>query len=185
MKIYTKKGDKGETSLFDGTRVGKSNKRIDLLGYLDELNSYTGLLVSQLKKGYKQTEFLIEIQKALLDIGAEIADPRTLPENYKDFDVYALEMEERMDAMDAKLPKLYNFILPGGCPAAAQSHVCRTKARKCERLFFDLHNDVTMNETIGHFLNRISDYFFVVARDLNKAAKVEDVMWKPKVGLGI
>jgi cob(I)alamin adenosyltransferase len=185
MKITTKKGDSGETSLFDGSRVGKSNKRIDLLGYLDELNSYVGLLVSSIDKKFDQHDFLVEVQSALLDIGAEIADPRIHSEKYKNFDTYALQMEERMTKMDESLDPLYNFILPGGCSAGATSHICRTKARKCERLFFELRKDISMNDSIGRFLNRISDYFFVVARTLNKKAKVGDVMWKPTVGLGI
>lgn len=185
MAIYTKTGDKGETSLFDGTRVGKSNMRIDMLGALDELNAFFGLLRSTLPENHHQDEFLLRIQSALLDVGAEIANPRKRPDEYKDFDGYVKEMEESMDEMDKKLEPLYNFILPGGSPAASHAHVCRTTVRRTERLFFDLRKEFTLNDSIGRFLNRLSDYCFVLARSVNKELEVEDIAWKPTLGLGI
>lgn len=189
MAIYTKGGDKGETSLFDGSRVGKSNMRIDMLGYLDEVNSFVGLLRTSITKRTKRSEeereFLLKIQSLLLDIGAELANPRLRPDEYKDYDIYVKEFEERMDAMDAKLDPLYNFILPGGSLPASYAHVCRTVTRKAERLFFDLRREFNLNDSIGRFLNRMSDYFFVVARMQNKENGVDDVAWKRHIGLGI
>jgi len=185
MKIYTKTGDRGETSLFDGSRVGKSNKRIDLLGYLDELNSFVGLLISSITFDHSQHMLLSKVQSLLLDVGAEIADPRLREEKFKDFDIYVKELELNMDTMDKQLDPLYNFILPGGTVAASYSHVCRTKARKCERIFFELRKDINLNDSIGRFLNRLSDYFFVIARTINKESGVDDVTWKQTVGLGI
>lgn len=185
MAIYTKTGDKGETSLFDGTRVGKSNLRIDLLGFLDEVNSFVGLVRQALPADHSESAYLLKIQGLLLDIGAEVANPRLRSDQFKDYDIYVKEFEDRMDAMDQKLEPLYNFILPGGSLPASYAHVCRTITRKAERLFFELRRDITLNDSIGRVLNRLSDYFFVVARMMNKESGVEDVAWNPNLGLGI
>lgn len=185
MSVYTKTGDRGETSLFDGSRVGKSNKRIDLLGYLDEVNSFVGVLRSCVGEKNSELDFLHEVQALLLDIGAEVANPKVSSEKYKDFDKNAKNLEERIDEMDKSLDPLYNFILPGGSMAASYAHVCRTKIRKCERIFFELRRDIILNDSIGRFLNRLSDYFFVLARKLNKDQGVDDIAWNPNIGLGI
>jgi cob(I)alamin adenosyltransferase len=185
MAIYTKRGDRGETSLFDGSRVGKSNMRIDMLGYLDEVNSFIGLLRANIEEGHQERDFLFKVQSALLDIGAEIANPRKRADEYKDYDVYVKLFEERMDEMEQKLDPLYNFILPGGSIPSSYCHICRTITRKSERLFFELRGDINLNDSIGRFLNRLSDYFFMLARMQNKERGIEDVAWNTTMGLGI
>jgi cob(I)alamin adenosyltransferase len=204
MKIYTKSGDKGETSLFDGSRVSKANERIELLGELDELNARIGILCSTLtpptidekspsfsKRGwpkgpgafvdFNDLEFLQKLQSLLLDLGSEIANPKISSEKVKDFSEYVLEMENKMDEMDKELDELKNFILPGGSIQSANAHLCRTQTRRAERKLIELQiiNDkLQMNESSKQFLNRMSDYFFVLARYLNKINSAEDIVWK-------
>lgn len=190
MKIYTKSGDKGETSLFDGSRVSKSDARIDLLGELDELNARIGVLVSSINSAklvdFSELEFLQKLQSLILDLGAEIANPKLDSSKFKDFSEYVLEMESKMDEMDKNLDELKNFILPGGSLSAANAHLCRTQARKTERELISLLSSVYSLQSEGvvpfdgakKFLNRMSDYFFVLARFLNKVEGVEDIVWK-------
>jgi cob(I)alamin adenosyltransferase len=166
MKIYTKSGDKGFTSLFDGSRVEKYSSNINLLGELDELNARIGIIISQ-----KENKFLSEIQKLIFTISSEIANPNAKLEDYSDF---VIELEKNMDEMDKYLDELRNFILPGGSIVASNIHLCRTQTRKCERLFFEIGHK---NETIGKFLNRLSDYFFVLARFENKKLGIDDIIW--------
>ncbi len=176
MKIYTRSGDKGMTSLFDGSRIDKSDIRIDLLGELDELNARIGYLTasSEIKK-FIELEFLARIQSLLLDLGSEIANPGIDESKFKDFSEYVLQMEKDMDQMDLVLDELKNFILPGGNISASLAHLCRTQARKCERIFVSLNHK---NNTAGQFLNRLSDYFFVLARFINRKNGVEDSVWR-------
>jgi cob(I)alamin adenosyltransferase len=166
MKIYTKSGDKGFTSLFDGSRVEKYSSNINLLGELDELNARIGIIISQ-----KENKFLSEIQKLIFTISSEIANPNAKLEDYSDF---VIELEKNMDEMYKYLDELRNFILPGGSIVASNIHLCRTQTRKCERLFFEIGHK---NKTIGKFLNRLSDYFFVLARFENKKLGIDDIIW--------
>ncbi len=180
MKIYTKTGDQGKTSLFDGSRVGKSTRRIDLLGHLDELNSHLGLLRSHLSPVHPQSEFIHEVQSTIFDIGSEIANPGVKRGEYLDLSDTIARIESSMDAMDQNLDTLRNFILPGGTKEASLSHICRTVARRCERMFFRLSEEIELNPSIGMLLNRLSDYFFVLARYLNAESKVNDIVWNKK-----
>lgn len=186
MKIYTRSGDKGKTSLFDGSRVDKFDERINLLGEIDELNARIGDLVVALNQNelldFKEIEFLEKLQSLLFDLGGEIANPKLSEEKYKNFSEYVLNMETYMDEIDKDLPELQNFILPGGSNESSKAHLCRTQARKTERLLINFQDTSTYseykNETANQFLNRLSDYFFVIARVFNKANGTNDIVWK-------
>lgn len=189
MKIYTRTGDNGQTSLFNGKRVSKASYTIDLLGTLDELNAAIGMLVSYNVENPEIADFLKQIQNLIFEIGAEIATPDIPLEKQKNFEEKVSRLEKQMDLMDAELEPLKNFILPGGSISSSQSHFCRVLARRCERVFFAIPDQQSQdtsaaktlhspNASIGQFLNRLSDYFFVLARYLNKREGIEDVLWK-------
>lgn len=182
MKIYTKTGDQGTTSLFGGTRVSKSDLRIDTYGTIDELNSYIGLLrdqeVNQIRK-----EVLVEIQDRLLTIGSILA---TEPGNTKvkipslvESDITFLEKE--MDAMDAKLPPMRFFVLPGGHPSVSFGHLARTVCRRAERLVIALNHQVSIEPPVIKYLNRLSDYLFVLCRMMAHELKIEETPWKARM----
>ena len=182
-KIYTKTGDKGETSLIGGTRVPKYHDRIEAYGTLDELNSFIGMLRDQISDKRTQ-EILLQIQdniftaESLLatDPGKEIS--RSLPTLSED-DVHALELE--IDAMNQHLPPLNSFLLPGGHPLVSLSHVCRTICRRSERVIIKLSVHMEVDEVVIRYVNRLSDYLFVLARELAFVNNVADLPWKPKV----
>ena len=187
-KIYTKTGDKGETGLVSGTRIIKSDSRIDLYGELDELNSRIGVSASKLAQDldFQQTvNYLHHIQSAIFDLGSNLAcevENRAkfnLPEITDEF-IGDLELE--IDRLDHELEPLKNFILPGGTVASASIHLCRTNARTVERKIIYYYEttkeELPMNSMI--FLNRLSDYFFVLARYVNKIKSVEEITWKPR-----
>jgi len=182
-KIYTKTGDKGETSLIGGTRVPKYNERIEAYGTLDELNSFIGYLRDQLTD-IKLREFLLCIQENLFTAESILAtDPdkeinRLLP-FLTEANVLALEME--IDAMNQHLPALSSFILPGGHPLVSLCHVCRTVCRRSERIIIKLAADTPVDDVLVKYINRLSDYLFVLARDLAFAYKIPDLPWKPGV----
>lgn len=182
MKIYTKTGDKGETSLIGGTRVPKSHIRIETYGTVDELNSYIGLLGSQvIAKPYHK--ILKEIQDRLFTIGSSLAsDPHKskmkIPD-LKEEDIALLENE--MDLMNQALPELRHFILPGGTTAVSFCHLARAVCRRAERLAVALDCESFVDKQIIIYLNRLSDYLFVLARKLNNDVGAEEVMWKPRI----
>lgn len=180
MKIYTKTGDKGETSLFGGERVAKSSLRIEAYGTVDELNSYLGFALTEIKSGSVK-KLLLKIQNQLFILGSDLATPKTtktkkikiqrVPSKfYKD-------IEKAIDHYDAQLSILKNFILPGGSKSAAILHVCRTIARRAERNVVALNNTVKIGSNIIIFLNRLSDLFFVLARYENQISGVSDIKW--------
>ena len=181
MKIYTKTGDQGITSLLGGVRVPKSDLRIDAYGTLDELNSYVGLLRDQ-EVNKKRSELLKSIQDRLFTIGADLATvpgkdkvkkPDLLPE-----DVEVLEKE--MDAMDAELPMLTSFILPGGHTAVSFCHLARTVCRRSERIVVELASEEQVSGLVIQYLNRLSDFLFVLGRKMAQELEVEEVTWKPR-----
>ncbi len=182
MKIYTKTGDKGQTSLISGERVAKFDDRIEAYGTVDELNSFVGLLSStNLKKS--DTLFLVIIQNKLFNIGSQLAMGKKkvsfkLPE-LKEEDIILLEKE--MDKIDVQLPKLTNFVLPGGNQAVAYSHVCRSICRRTERLIVKLANETDIDDNIIKFINRLSDYFFLLSRKIAFDFKVNEVVWNPEL----
>lgn len=181
MKIYTKTGDQGITSLLGGVRVPKSDLRIDAYGTLDELNSYLGLLRDQ-EVNKKRSELLKSIQDRLFTIGADLATvpgkdkvkkPDLLPE-----DVEVLEKE--MDAMDAELPMLTAFILPGGHTSVSFCHLARTVCRRSERIVVELASEEQVSGLVIQYLNRLSDFLFVLGRKMAQELDVEEVTWKPR-----
>ncbi|WP_234735394.1 cob(I)yrinic acid a,c-diamide adenosyltransferase [Tellurirhabdus bombi] len=183
MKIYTRTGDTGETSLIGGTRVSKADLRIDTYGTVDELNAHIGLLRDQEVNESRRNE-LKEIQDRLFTIGAELA---TEPEKKSrkplpvilDSDVDVLE--EAMDRMDADLPPLRNFVLPGGHQSVSFCHLARTVCRRAERLVAALSNADPVDPLIIKYLNRLSDYLFVLGRKMTQELGIEEVTWQARV----
>jgi cob(I)alamin adenosyltransferase len=171
MKIYTRTGDQGATSLFGGSRVPKNDPRIEAYGTVDELNSFIGLARSH-PLPQSVDDVLHQVQIDLFEIGARLASPNT--DRFAGVDAARItELEQAIDAMERELAPLTSFILPGGAPAAAQLHVARTVCRRAERCVVALHDDATIA-----YLNRLSDYLFVAARFANLGAGREDVPWK-------
>jgi cob(I)alamin adenosyltransferase len=182
MKIYTKTGDQGTTSLFGGKRVSKSDLRIDSYGTVDELNSYIGLLRDQ-EVNHSRKEILVEIQDRLFTIGSILA---TEPGNTKvkipsllESDITLLENE--MDKMDAVLPPMRFFVLPGGHPSVSFGHVARTVCRRAERLVIALHHIEIIDPLVIKYLNRLSDYLFVLCRMMAHELKIDETPWKARM----
>ncbi|MDQ3102141.1 MAG: cob(I)yrinic acid a,c-diamide adenosyltransferase [Bacteroidota bacterium] len=182
MKIYTRTGDKGQTGLLGGTRVQKNDPRIEAYGTVDELNSHLGML-RDLAAPHHQ-DLVITIQNTLFAIGSRLASGSEeearkfkVPE-VSDQEIIALE--NAMDAMDAELEPMRNFILPGGHAAVSQAHICRTVCRRAERRVIDLGVEVDLPEVIVRYLNRLSDLLFMMSRHLAKLNSVKDIPWKPR-----
>jgi cob(I)alamin adenosyltransferase len=182
MKIYTKTGDKGLTSLIGGTRVPKHHLRIESYGTIDELNSYIGLIRDQ-DIIVKHKDVLKEIQDRLFTIGASLAaDPEKskmkIPDLH-DQDVELLEYE--IDRMDTELPLLRHFILPGGSNAVSFCHIARCVCRRAERLSVNLSEDSFVDERVIVYLNRLSDYLFTLSRKIGNEQQVIENEWIPRV----
>lgn len=189
-KIYTKTGDSGETGLVSGTRILKSDFRIDLYGELDELNSRLGLCHSLMRENPRLSEndqkktinFMTKLQSAIFDLGSNLACEEKKRELYnlpQISDKILEEMEKEIDDLDSQLEPLKNFILPGGSLLAASLHLARTNTRSVERKLV-LHLQTSQEkapENAVKFLNRLSDYLFVLARYVNKVAQVEETLW--------
>lgn len=186
-RIYTKTGDKGQTSLMDGSRVLKSHKRVETYGNIDELNSVLGVVLADLSKGQqrilKVQKELAQIQNDLFDIGSRLSNPSVVIE--REFIVYLekriVEFEKNIDEMTGKLPLLTNFILPGGSHAGAQLHVARTVVRRVERRIIDLSQKEEVEGTIIKYFNRLSDLFFTMSRFVNWKENKKEVIWMKRV----
>jgi cob(I)alamin adenosyltransferase len=188
MKIYTKTGDQGKTSLFGGTRVPKHHIRIESYGTVDELNSYLGLIRDQqIDQTYKT--FLADIQHDLFTVGAILAtphenemlkngQPRLNIQRIEEKDIEKLELA--MDAMNESLPPMTNFVLPGGHTTVSYCHIARCVCRRAERLAVHLNEIDPIDERVLQYLNRLSDYLFVLARKLTFDLQAEEVKWIPK-----
>jgi len=181
MKIYTKKGDSGKTSLIGGTRVPKHHLRIESYGTVDELNSYIGLIRDQ-DISAQDIEALLEIQDRLFTIGSHLAtDPgkskMVLPE-LLEADITFLENE--IDRMDDLLEEMRSFVLPGGHTAVSYSHIARCVCRRAERIAVQLAEESEVDEKIISYLNRLSDYLFTLSRKLTKDLKAKEIAWVPK-----
>jgi cob(I)alamin adenosyltransferase len=180
MKIYTRTGDSGKTSLVEGTRLSKAHERIEAYGTVDELNSFIGLLADQ-EAGVQYRTILKSVQDKLFVIGANLAsDPNRRAERIppvKESDISMLE--NAMDEMDASLPELRHFVLPGGHPAVSLAHVGRTICRRAERCVIKLAADEEVPELIVPYLNRLSDFFFVLSRKICFDLGIEEVKWHP------
>jgi cob(I)alamin adenosyltransferase len=183
-KIYTKTGDLGKTSLIGGTKVPKSHIRIETYGTVDELNSHIGLLTDHLKDEHTKA-LLKEIQDRLFTIGSSLAcDPDREPlmkiPDLKEADITLLETE--MDQMNEVLPAMKFFVLPGGHVSISQAHVCRCVCRRAERLCVSMQeHDIFVEPLVIKYLNRLSDYLFVVSRYAGHLLGVAEIAWKPRV----
>ncbi len=182
MKIYTKTGDKGQTSLIGGTRVPKHHIRIEAYGTVDELNSWVGLLRDTVNDDSVKT-LLTEIQDRLFTIGSLLAsDPEKskmkLPELHDD-DVTRLEKE--IDAIDQVVPPMKSFVLPGGHPIVSHCHITRCICRRAERHTIHLSEGHPVADIIVQYLNRLSDYLFMLARKLSHDLGAEEIPWKPRM----
>jgi ATP:cob(I)alamin adenosyltransferase len=176
-KIYTKTGDKGQTGLFGGSRVSKDDVRLEAYGTVDELNSFLGYLKDHVEDKVIQN-LLYNIQNALFNAGSILATDPTKPEMKLPFDnsiINTLELE--IDRMQEELPALMNFILPGGHPQVSLCHILRTVTRRAERRVVTLSDIVETDIEISIFLNRLSDYFFVLGRYLGKQMNAKEVIW--------
>ncbi|CAN5307247.1 cob(I)yrinic acid a,c-diamide adenosyltransferase [soil metagenome] len=184
LKIYTKTGDLGKTSLIGGTKVPKSHLRIETYGTVDELNSYIGLLSDQITDAQSK-EMLKAIQDRLFTIGSSLAcDPDKEPlmklPDLKEDDVSLLEKE--IDAMNETLPPMNFFILPGGHITVSTAHITRCVCRRAERLCVNMQEQQTFVEPLViKYLNRLSDYLFVLARYIAHLLGVEEIAWKPRM----
>ncbi|GAB2690440.1 cob(I)yrinic acid a,c-diamide adenosyltransferase [Mucilaginibacter koreensis] len=182
MKIYTKTGDKGFTSLIGGTRVPKHHLRIESYGTVDELNSYIGLIRDQnIEPSDKQ--LLKEIQDRLFTIGSSLAaDPEKSKMVIPDLKMEDIELlEQEMDRMNTILPQLRHFILPGGSNAVSFCHIARCVCRRAERLCVHLAEESPVDEKVNMYLNRLSDYLFVLARMVGYQQQVPENQWIPRV----
>lgn len=182
FRIYTKTGDQGKTSLIGGTKVSKADLRIESYGTVDELNSYVGLCKDLLQDNTSITT-LQEIQDRLFTIGAELScDPdKTTKVSIPDLHESDIEiLEEEIDRMELKLEPLKTFILPGGHPSISHLHIARTVCRRAERCCVRLANTTSVDPIIIKYLNRLSDYLFVLARYSGYLLKVTDIPWKPR-----
>ncbi|MEA9411760.1 MULTISPECIES: cob(I)yrinic acid a,c-diamide adenosyltransferase [unclassified Flavobacterium] len=188
MKVYTKTGDKGTTALFGGTRVPKDHIRIDSYGTVDELNSYIGLIRDQeMNVHYKN--ILIEIQDRLFTVGAILATPveKEVLKNgelrLKNLGIVPSDielLENEIDTMEESLPQMTHFVLPGGHQTVSYCHIARCVCRRAERLAVHLSHNETVPEIAIQYLNRLSDYLFVLARKLSSDLKADEVKWIPR-----
>ncbi len=181
MKIYTKTGDDGTTSLFSSGRVYKSHLRVEAYGTVDELNSCLGL-ARALKPSPRTDDWLAQVQRQLFHLGADLATPPEAQSRWvvrMDADTIAW-LETQIDDMTAALPPLTNFILPGGTPAAAQIHVARTVCRRAERVVVLLQQHEALGGHALAYLNRLSDFLFVLARWENLQAGVPEDTWSAR-----
>ncbi|NJC25079.1 cob(I)yrinic acid a,c-diamide adenosyltransferase [Neolewinella antarctica] len=175
MKVYTKTGDKGQTGLYSGKRIPKFHQRVEAYGTVDELNSFLGLLRDHIEDDDLRTELLAQ-QNHLFALGAALADDRP-GQAYELPASAATDLEHAIDRMDADLPKMTHFVLPGGAPVLSHAHICRTICRRAERRVVELATDVEIDGAVIIYLNRLSDYFFVLSRHLARVMQIEEVKW--------
>ena len=182
MKIYTKSGDKGETSLLGGDRVKKYDLRINAYGTSDELNSWIGLIKDQpINQSYK--DFLLDVQDRLFTIGSNLAALGNKKSNFElpqvnEHDV--VYVEKQIDNLQNNLPKMTSFILPGGHKIVSYCHIARTVCRRCERIVIELSENEQVHSIIPQYLNRLSDYLFVLSRKLSFDLGADEIPWNPK-----
>ncbi|PWH81236.1 cob(I)yrinic acid a,c-diamide adenosyltransferase [Brumimicrobium oceani] len=183
MKIYTKTGDEGQTSLIGGKRVSKNDLRIDSYGTVDELNSWIGLVRDHEEIGKDQFNQLIEVQDRLFTIGSLLA---TQPDGTKMKLPLILEsdisfLETSIDEMNESLPPMRHFVLPGGKKILSHCHIARCVCRRAERLTVGLNDNSEQYKFAMKYLNRLSDYLFVLSRKIANDLEIEEIQWKPRV----
>ena len=177
-KIYTRTGDAGETSLVNGMRVSKHARRPSAFGEVDEANSVIGLARLHTKAISEADEMLARVQNDLFDLGADLATPETDKPALRITAEQVTRLEVEIDSMNADLDPLRSFILPGGSPASAWLHLARTVTRRAERHMTELAAEEVVNQAAMHYVNRLSDHLFVLARRLNNNGKT-DILWRP------
>jgi len=187
MKIYTKTGDQGTTSLIGGTRVPKHHIKIEAYGTIDELNSFLGLLRDKIDEKYQET--IVRIQNNLFTLGSFLAldkSKETLANGKKRLDIKPIDdedirfLENQIDLLEKDLPPMTHFILPGGNEQVSICHICRTICRRAERKVTYLNEIETVSTVLLKYLNRLSDYLFVLARKLSVDLQAEEIPWKSK-----
>ncbi|MCU0227427.1 MAG: cob(I)yrinic acid a,c-diamide adenosyltransferase [Bryobacterales bacterium] len=192
-RIYTKSGDQGMTSLVNGRRVAKNHPRIEAYGTVDELNAHLGVagaslqdLVARFPPLERLAGIVQRVQHELFNLGSLLAtDPAHLhPKQPRITDADVLALEAEMDAMNAELPDLNSFVLPGGCRLNAELHVCRTICRRAERLANGLAQNEEVPSEVMRYLNRLSDALFIWSRWVNQAMGVQEVLWNPNHASG-
>ena len=182
-KLYTRSGDKGMTSLAGGKKVAKTDLRLEAYGTVDELNSHIGLLIAMIPDEEEGNikKFLIDVQHNLFKLGTRLATPRDywpkLAARYALSQKTITDLEQAIDSMEEKLPPQRTFILPGGALPAAQAQVCRTVCRRAERRIQTLNSEDSLEPEISAYINRLSDYLFVLARNLNSLTQTEEIFW--------
>lgn len=179
--LYTRTGDAGQTSLVGGQRVEKCCDRLEAYGTVDELNSHIGLLLCDVEDAAERAA-LTQIQNRLFVVGSHLATDLSTTELHAASVVteqMVSDVERRIDALEQAVPPLHAFVLPAGCRGAAQAHVCRTVCRRAERRILALSKEAKVDALVLAYVNRLSDYFFALARALNTAAGREDVCWEP------
>ncbi len=179
-KVYTRGGDKGLTSLVGGQRVSKASIRLEAYGTIDELSSHLGLLAAWLPNGHER-DMVQRIQNVLFNVCTNLATDQEQTPLYPSAHLPEGEialMEQEVDMVMKELPERQGFILPGGCPEAAQAHVCRTVCRRAERRIVELSDTAVVSPEILQYVNRLSDYFFVLAKKLNFIAGKSEKIWE-------
>lgn len=173
-RIYTRTGDQGSTGLGDGSRISKDSRRVEAIGQVDELNALLGIVLAQTALPGPVAETLSEVQHQLFDLGGELCLPAhpVLEDRHIDW------LEQQLDTLNAALPPLKEFILPGGSPAAAHCHHARTVCRRAERRLLSLSAQETLNPAALAYLNRLSDLLFVMARTLARQEGGREVLWR-------
>lgn len=179
-KVYTRTGDNGTTSLVGGIRIRKSDARLEAYGTVDELSANLGLLAAMLPEG-EERNLIIRTQNNLFNVGTHLATDQSQTPLYPSAHLPEGEtelLEQAIDQMNARLPEAQGFILPGGCQAAAQAHVCRTVCRRAERRIAALAETATISDEIQQYINRLSDFLFVLAKIINFNTGQEEILWE-------
>jgi cob(I)alamin adenosyltransferase len=181
MPIYTKFGDKGKTSLFAGKIVSKASLRVNTYGTLDELNSFLGIVIADLKDKKLKSKLLV-VQNDLFEIGASLANPSS--KKHKHLEKYlgerVIEFEQEIDGLTKVLPEIKNFILPGGSKIGSGLHFARTLVRRAERRVVELAEKEKINAQVMIYMNRLSDLLFMYARSINYKEKKKEIIWSSK-----
>ena len=178
MKIYTKTGDDGKTSLFDNSRVWKSDERILSYGTIDELNSILGIAIS-LDLDSEIKKILVKIQNDLFIVGSDLANPDMSNTKIRTTEDMVEFLEDKIDTLEVELPDLVSFILPGGTLSSSILHLSRTVSRRSETHVVALSQKEEINKISCVYLNRLSDLLFILARIINKRKDIADIVWKP------
>ena len=178
MKIYTKTGDEGKTSLFDNSRVWKSDQRIMSYGAVDELNSSLGIALS-LELDPEIKDILIKLQNDLFIVGSDLANPNMSDEKIRTTPEMITFLEQKIDLLEPQLEPLTSFILPGGTLLASILHLSRTISRRAETHVIALSQNEEINRDAAIYLNRLSDLMFILARAINHRKNISDIVWKP------